>query len=188
MAGPFVVGRHGVVIGAPPRRVFDYLADMPRHREWSGEQNFQVTARPEGPPRVGSVYRQERTGQMLAPLAVRGGMGDSRVTVVKTMTITAHEPYFALVFETRNSYNGLLHSVEKMSFDLRQETEGTSVTMVTEVEAMVPSAFIGPVYAIQAFRAVFERFFGGLFPNMAAGPHLPRIKELLETGEIADDI
>lgn len=188
MAGPFVIGRHGAVIGAPPRQVFDYLADMARHREWSGEENFQVTARPEGPPRVGSVYRRERTGQMLAPLAVRGGMGDSQVTVVKTMTITDHEPYLALAFETRNSYNGLLHSVERMSFELRQETEGTRVTMVTEVEAMVPSAFIGPVYAMRVFRAVFERLFGGLFAKMVAGPHLPRIKELLETGEIAGEI
>ncbi len=193
MAGPFVVGRHGVVIGAPPQQVFDYLADMARHVEWNGEVEFHVTARPEGTPRLGSVYSRELTGEMGGYLMLGATWGgDNKVTVVKITTIAVCEPYFGLVFETRNSYNGLLHSVEKVSFDLRQEIEGTMVTMVSEVEAMVPSAFIGPVYAIRAFRAAFDRLFGGLlsglFPAMTAGPHLSRVKEMVERGEIAGRI
>ena len=193
MAGPFLLSRNGVVIVAPPQRVFDYLADMTRHGEWNPEPDFQVTARPDAPLRVGSVYRRERTGEMQGPLILRGGMGESRVTVVKTTAITTYQPHTALVFVTRNSYNGLLHSAETLSFTFRPQPdgtpesapEGTMVTMVSEVEAMVPSAFIGPVYAIRMVRAAFQRLLGQRFsrrfPNMAVGPHLARIKETLES-------
>ncbi len=192
MAGPFIVGRNGVVIGAPPQQVFNYLADMTRHGEWNHEPDFKVTARPAGPPAAGSVFRREKTGEMQAPLILRGGMGDSLVTMVKTMTIVTYEPYHTLVFETRNSYNGLLHSVEKLIFKFWQDPEGTQVSLVSEVEAMIPSAFIGPVYAIRMVRAAFDRLLGGrlagLFPQITVGPHLSRIKKLLETRQIAGEI
>ena len=232
MAGPFVVGRHTVVIAVPSQRVFDYLADMTRHREWNKEgEDFDrsvrpegrgrparaaetierqssfpsfgrnwsreliITASPEGPIGIGSVFRREWTAPMQGPLILRGGMGDSMVTVDKATTITAYEPYSALVFETRNSYNGLLQSIDKVSFELREEwghnrsaetdymaiQEATNVSMVSEVEVMVPGVFIGPVYALRLLRASLDR----LFPKMA-GPHLPRIKQIVE-GEQADD-
>lgn len=186
MAGPFVVGRHEAVIGAAPQRVFDYLADLGRHGEWNPEPDFRVTAQPDGPPGAGAVYRREFTGPLLGPLILRGGMGDSRVTVVKTMTIAVYEPYDALVLETRNSYNGLLHSAETFAFEFSPAPEGTRVRMVSQVEAMVPSAFIGPVYAIRLARAGFERLAGrrlaARFPGMAAGPYLPRIRAAVEAG------
>lgn len=186
MAGPFVVGRHTAVIGAAPARVFDYLADLGRHGEWNPEPDFRVTARPEGPPGVGAVQRREFTGPLQGPLILRGGMGDSRVTVVKTMMIAVYEPYEALVLETRNSYNGLLHSAETFAFGFSAADGGTRVRMVLEVEAMVPSAFIGPVYAIRLARAGFERLAGrrlaAMFPGMAAGPYLPRVKAAVEAG------
>ena len=72
-------------------------------------------------------------------------MGESTVTLIKTTTIAVHEPNSVLVFETRNIYNGLLHSIERMTFNLSEEVEGTVVTLVSEIEAMVPSVFIGPV-------------------------------------------
>ena len=192
MAGPFVVSRNGAVIGAPPQQVFEYLADMTRHGEWSLETDFQTTSPPLEQPGVGSVFRREKDGVMRGPLIVRGGMGDNPVRVVKTMTITAYEPYCSLVFETRNSYNGLLVSIDKVSFDLMQEAEGTRVTMVSEVEAMVPGGFMGPVYAIRVARAAFDRIlrrrFSDRFSNMPPGPHLSRIKEMLETGKITSRI
>ena len=193
MAGPFVVSRNGAVIGAPPQQVFNYLADMTRHGEWNPEEGFRVTAQPEGQPGVGSVFRRERTGEMQGPLILRGGMGaESRATMVKITSITVYQPHRELVFETSNSYNGLLHSVETMFFSFSEEPEGTKVAMVAQIEAMVPSAFIGPVYAIRIARAAFDRLFGrrlaSLFPDVTVGPHLSRVKEMLETGKITSRI
>jgi uncharacterized protein YndB with AHSA1/START domain len=189
MAGPFVVARNGVVIGAPAQRVFDYLADMTLHGEWNPEPDFQVTGRPDVPPGVGTVWRREKNGVMRGPLIIRGGMSDNPVKIVKIMTITAYEPYQGLVFETRNSYNGLLASIERATFNLAAQTEGTRVAMVSEVEPMVPSAYIGPVYAIRAARAAFERLIGNrltaLFPKATVGPYLAKIKDRLETNQIA---
>ncbi len=44
-----------VTIGAPADRVFDYVADMTTHAEWSGN-DLQVTKSSEGPVAVGTVY------------------------------------------------------------------------------------------------------------------------------------
>ena len=79
---------------------------------------------------------------MRGPLIIRGAMGDNPVRLVKTMTITVHEPNSALVFETRNSYNNLLVSIDKISFELQEEMAGTRVYMLSEVEAMVPGGFM----------------------------------------------
>ena len=170
------------MIGAPPQQVFDYLADMTRHREWNPEEGFRVTAQPEGQPGVGSVFRRERTGESQGPLAIRPGPGPaSSVTVTLLTTITVYWPHDALTFETRASYNGLLYSIERTSFELQPAPEGAWVTKASEVEIMVPSAFIGPVYAIRMVRAGLARFLGRTSP----GPHLSRVKEMMETGKIA---
>ena len=188
MAGPLVVGRHGVVIGAPPQEVFNYLADMARHGEWNGEPDFMVTTRPEGRLGVGSVCRREKTGVMRGPLIIRGGMSDNPLRIVKTMTITSYDPYYSLGIETRNSYNGLLASIDKISFDIRQETEGSRVNMVSEVETMVPGGFLGPVFAIRVVRIILDRLLGDRSASMKPGPHLPRIKQLVETAQFAGEV
>ncbi len=190
MAGPFLVGRNRVVIGAPAQQVFDYLSDLSHFAEWNEETDFWVTVLPEGLPEVGSEFRRERTGEMQGPLILRGGMGESRVTLIRATTIVAHEPATSLVLETKNIFNGLLHSIEKVTFDLQREPTGTSVTMVSEVEPMVPGIFIGPVYAIRLARGLFQRLLGnrlpGLFPQVSVGPHLTRIKNKTETGQAGD--
>ena len=181
MAGPFVVSRNGAVIGAPPQQVFEYLADMTRHGEWNPEEGFRVTALPEGQPGVGSVFRRERTGESQGPLAIRPGPGPaSSVTVTLITVITVYSPHDALTFETRVSYNGLLYSLERTSFELQPVPEGSWVAKASEVEIMVPSAFIGPVYAIRMVRAGLVRLLG----RTSSGPHLSRVKEMLETGKI----
>ena len=181
MAGPFVISRNGAVIGAPPQQVFEYLADMTRHGEWNPDTGFQVTARPEGQPGVGSVFLRERTGESQGPLAIRPGPGPaSSVTVTLLTVITVYSPHDALTFETRVSYNGLLYSLERTSFELQPAPEGSWVTKASEVEIMVPSAFIGPVYAIRMVRAGLARLLGRTSP----GPHVSRIKEMMETGKI----
>ena len=192
MAGPFVVDRNQVVIGAPAKRVFDYLADITRHGEWNQDPGYRERILTDGPLGLGSVLRREKDGVMRGPLLIRGGMGDNLVRVVKTTTVTGYEPHAGLVFETSNSYNGLLVSKDKLTFHLQEEMEGTRVTMVSEVEAMVPGGFMGPVYAIRVVRAVFERLLGkwlkSLSPRMPVGPFLPRIKEAVEKGNIAAEI
>ena len=181
MAGPFVVSRNGAVIGAPPQQVFDYLADMTRHGEWNPDEGFRVTAQPEGLPGVGSIFIRERTGESQGPLAIRPGPGPaSSVTVTLITAITVYQPHGALTFETRSSFNGLLYSVERTSFELQPAEEGAWVTKAAEVEIMVPSAFIGPVYAIRMVRAGLDR----LMRRTSPGPHLSRIKEMMETGKI----
>ena len=188
MAGPFVVSRNEVVIDAPAQQVFDYLADMTRHHEWNPDDGFRVTARPEGQPGVGSVFSRERTGESQGPLAIRPGPGPaSSVTVTLSTAITVYRPPCALTFETRASYNGLLYSIERTYFELQPAPEGIRVAKLCEVEIMVPSAFIGPVYAIRVVRAALRRILGnrlpGLFPRITVGPHLARIKEAVESGQ-----
>ncbi len=188
MAGPFEVSRNAVVIDAPAERVFDYVADMTRHGEWNAEPDFEVTAFPSEPPTVGSVFRREKRGVMRGPLVIRGGMSDNPVRMVKTMIVTEYEPHSRLTFETSNSYNNLLVSRDRISFELRQEVEGTRVIMVSQVEALVPGAFMGPAYAMRIARGFLARVLGGKpsdnAPKLPAGPHLSRVKEMMETGKI----
>ena len=190
MAGPFQVGRNVVLIDAPAKRVFEYLADLNHVSEWTHEPDFRVTRAPEGPPGSGAVLRREYSGVMRGPLIIRGGMSDNPLRVEKVSSIPVYEPNATLVVETRNSYNGLLHSIEKFSFELHSEMDGTRVTMVSEIEPMVPSMFIGPVYAIRVVRNIFGRLFGGvlagMFPHASVGPHLARIKEKTEAAESAN--
>ena len=187
MAGPFEMSRNAVVIDAPAERVFEYVADMTRHGEWNPEPDFEVTAFPEEPPHVGAVFRRQKMGVMRGPLIIRGGMSDNPVRLVKTMTVTALEPHSRLAFDTSNSYNDLLVSIDKISFEFRQETEGTRVIMISRVEALVPGAFMGPAYAMRIARGFFTRILGGKLtdsaPKLPAGPHLSRIKEMIETGK-----
>lgn len=199
MAGPFVVARNSVVIDVPARQVFDYLADLSHLSEWTGEVDFRVTSSPERLAGAGALLQREKSGVMRGPLIVRGGMGDNPLRVVKVSTITVYEPYDALALETRNSYNGLLHSIERFSFDFHPvsllngrigepEVDGTQLSMVSEIEPMVPSIYIGPVYAIRLVRALFERLlrnrFGGLFSQATVGPQLARVKEMTEAKAI----
>ena len=189
MAGPFLIGRNRVVIDAPAQRVFDYLADLRHIAYWSGETDFHITRVPQDPPGKGSQIRWERSGEMQGPLILRGGMGDSQVTLEKLSSITLYEPLSALAIETRNTYNGLLHSIEKFTFGFQEEPNGTLVTMVSEMEAMVPSIFIGPIYAIRLVRGSIERMLGGrlagILPSASAGSHLSRVKEKTEAPEPA---
>lgn len=200
MAGPFVVARNSVVIDVPARQVFDYLADLSHLSEWTGEVDFRVTSSPERMAGPGALLQREKSGVMRGPLIIRGGMGDNPLRVVKVSTITVYEPYAALALETRNSYNGLLHSIERFSFEFHPlssfngrigepEKDGTQLSMVSEIEPMVPSVYIGPVYAIRLVRALFERLlrnrFGGLFTQATVGPQLARVKEMTEGKAIA---
>ena len=191
MAGPFVVGRNRAIMNAPAIQVFEYLSDLSRYGEWMGEEDFRVTVLPDGPAAEGVRLRREMTGVMRGPLMMSGGMADNPLRVVKATTITVFEPHTALVVETRNSYNGLLHSIEKYTFYLQAEAHGTTVTMVSEVEAMIPSAFIGPVFAIRAVRGLFARLFGkrlsGLFPEASEGPRLAKVKVATEAAQVAED-
>ena len=195
MAGPFVVARNSVVIDVPARQVFDYLADLSHLSEWTGEVDFRVTSSPERLAGAGALLQREKSGVMRGPLIIRGGMSDNPLRVVKVSTITVYEPYAALALETRNSYNGLLHSIERFSFDLHPlsslngrigepEVDGTQLSMVSEIEPMVPSIYIGPVYAIRLVRALLERLLrnrlGGLFTQVTAGPQLSRVKARTE--------
>lgn len=188
MAGPFVVARNSVVIGVPAGQVFDYLADLSHLSQWTGEVDFRVTSSPERTAGPEAVLQREKSGVMRGPLIIRGGMSDNPLRVVKVSTITAYDPHTALAVETRNSYNGLLHSIEKFSFEFHPDADGTRVSMVSEVEPMVPSLYIGPVYAIRLVRVLFERLLGnrlsGLFPQATVGPHLSRVKERTEARAI----
>ena len=182
---------HGRAVRGKPQRGGDRCAapsgvrlpgryDAPR-RVGPGLDGFRVTAQPEGQPGVGSIFSRERTGESQGPLAIRPGPGPaSSVTVTLITAITVYQPHDALTFETRASYNGLLYSVERTSFELQPSQEGAWVTKASEVEIMVPSAFIGPVYAIRMVRAAFARLVGRTSP----GPHLSRVKEMMETGKI----
>ena len=190
MAGPFVVARNSVVINAPARQVFDYLADLSHLPEWTGEIDFRVTSSPERMAGPGALLQREKSGVMRGPLIVRGGMSDNPLRVVKVSTITVHEPHAALAVETRNSYNGLLHSIERFRFEFHPDMDGTQVSMVSEIEPMVPSIYIGPVYAIRLVRSLFERLLGnrlgGIFTQATVGPQLSRVKERTEANAIAD--
>ena len=44
-----------ISIQAPAKRVFDYVADFPRHSEWGGH-GLEVTKSTEGPAAVGTTY------------------------------------------------------------------------------------------------------------------------------------
>lgn len=199
MAGPFVVARNSVVIDVPARQVFDYLADLSHLSQWTGEVDFRVTSSPERLAGPDALLRREKSGVMRGPLIVRGGMGDNPLRVVKVSTTTVYEPYAALALETRNSYNGLLHSIERFSFEFHPisplngrigdpEVIGTQVSMVSEIEPMVPSLYIGPVYAIRLVRVLFERLLrnhlGGFFAQATVGPQLSRVKQMTEARAI----
>ena len=179
MGKSFLGGEKSVVIDRTPKEVFDYLADMSRHQEWNGEAGFTVTRRPEAGIRVGSVFETERNEIVSGPL-MRGAASGGPVAMVKTMTVTTLEPQQWLSFETKNRYNGLLHSVERVRFGLTPEGCGTRVTMVTELESMLPGPYLSPLYALyilkEAVLGLFSRWARSRYPALFVGPYLSRIK------------
>jgi uncharacterized membrane protein len=81
-----------ISIDAPAGQVFDYVADFPRHSEWSGD-GLEVTKTTEGPVAVGSVFsttakqfgtqREQSTVTELSPASAfawesRGALGLAR--------------------------------------------------------------------------------------------------------------
>ena len=119
--GRLCSARNGVVINAPPPCVFDYLADMTRHGEWNPEDGFRVIFQPEGQPGgrldIQPGAHRRLSGAVGYPPPAPGPA--SSVTVTLTTAITVYQPHGALTFETRASYNGLLYSIERTSFELQ---------------------------------------------------------------------
>ena len=183
MGRTFQISRNEVVINSPPEKVFDYLSDMARHGEWDPEEGFTVTFTPAGPTKVGSVRQRERNEYFQGPL-VQGGPSVRPVSMVKTVTLTTLRPNRELAFETKNRYNGLLHSAERVSFNLEPDGPATRVTMVTELESMVPGIYLGPFYVAYLMGQVVTKLLGGLmasaFPGMCVGPRLSRVKSRME--------
>jgi hypothetical protein len=104
------------VIKAAPEQVFAYVADMPRHSEWSAH-GLEVKQTSEGQPGVGTTYA-----------SVAHQFGTQR----ETQTVTVYEPGKRFAFEARGSIGVVRHA-----FDLTAADGGTRV--VKSMEIVKPS-------------------------------------------------
>jgi uncharacterized protein YndB with AHSA1/START domain len=85
-----------IEIKAPPEKVFNYVADLPKHGEW-GKHRVQVTPTSSGPMAVGATF--EGTGHQ---------MGTHR----DKLTITEYAPSKRLAFESSGDAGTVRHVFE----------------------------------------------------------------------------
>jgi hypothetical protein len=114
-------------IEAPVDSVFDYLIDVERHVEWSGELSFgletlkKVTA---GPLNAGSVFKS--TGRL-----------SSKVGVEDTSTVTEIMPPRYLAWDTVSS-GALQENTFSWAYTFEPRREGTRLTYSLEARHFSP--------------------------------------------------
>ena len=121
------VARRSISVKAPVNSVFDYLADVERHVEWSGELSFgldSVTKVTPGSLAVGSVFKS-------------AGRRSARAGVEDTSTVTELEPGRRLAWETM-SEGPRQHHVFRWSYALETEGDGTRLTYILETRRFRP--------------------------------------------------
>jgi len=101
-----------ILLPAPPARVFEYLVDGTRLRQWVGGL-LESTPLQDGPPRPGAAYRQVIQ------------LDAKRETVERV--ITEHDPPAATGFRVR-----LANMDMEGRFELEPEGEGTRLTFTQE--------------------------------------------------------
>src|SRR5687767_15508407 len=98
---------HAVVVPGKPAEVFAYIADLPRHAEWSPTP-LRVEPEGDGPVRAGSRFR---------------GVGETRGDeVVSTVEVTEVDPPRRLVFVATSPSTIFRHE-----FTVTPEREGSRV-------------------------------------------------------------
>jgi uncharacterized membrane protein len=105
-----------ISIDAPAAQVYEYVADFPRHAEWSGD-GLQVTTSSDGPVAVGSVF---------STTAKKFG------TQREQSTITELSPGSAFAWESRG-----VMGLARHRFSLAGE--GASTTLTKSAEIVEPS-------------------------------------------------
>jgi hypothetical protein len=101
-----------IFINAAPDRVFDYVADMPRHSEWA-QHDLQVTQTSQGGAGVGTTF---------------ASVGHQFGTQRETQTVVDYTPGARFAFDAKGSIGIVRHA-----FDLAAMDGGTKVTKSMEV-------------------------------------------------------
>ncbi len=156
-----VVSR-SVFIHSPVERVFEYLADVEKHVEWSSGLSFgleRITKITEGPLTVGSRFRS------LGKTSHRAGVEDNS-------TVTELEPNLRLAWETVSDGAGQQNTF-RWAYTLRPRGDATTLTytlLERRFDPKPPQMWFPPTLWL-IDRKVFGR-------EMAGG--LSRIREALE--------
>ena len=101
-----------VVIKAAPEKVFEYVADMPRHGEWA-QHDLEVTQTSQGSVGVGATF---------------ASVGHQFGTQRETQTVVDYTPGTRFAFDAKGSIGTVRHA-----FDLSAADGGTKVTKTMEV-------------------------------------------------------
>jgi Polyketide cyclase / dehydrase and lipid transport len=118
-----------IVINAPPDKVFEYVADMPRHSEWA-QHDLQVTQTSQGGAGVGTTFA-----------SVAHQFGTQR----ETQTVADYTPGTRFAFDARGSIGTVRHA-----FDLSVADGGTKVTKSMEIsEPSLMARIMAPMIAYQ---------------------------------------
>jgi len=107
-----------IAVAVPADRVYDYVADFPRHAEWSGD-GLQATKTTEGPVAVGTVY---------STTAKKFG------TQREQSTITELSPGSAFAWESKG-----MMGLARHRFSLAGE--GATTTLTKSAEIVEPTFF-----------------------------------------------
>jgi len=118
-----------IVINAPPERIFEYVADMPRHGEWA-QHDLEVTQTSQGGVGVGTTF---------------SSVGHQFGTQRETQTVAEHTPGARFAFDAKGSIGTVRHA-----FDLAAADGGTKVTKSMEVtKPSLMARFMAPMIAKQ---------------------------------------
>ena len=156
------VASRSIHVNVPVDRVFDYLADLERHVEWSGELSYgleklqRVTP---GPLKAGSVFKS------VGRLSSTAGVED-------TSTITEIEPHNRLAWETVSEGAGQQNTF-RWAYTLEPQGDGTKLTYFLIERHFRPKPL--PLWFPPLLWLVDHKVFAR---EMTGG--LKRIKEALE--------
>jgi hypothetical protein len=156
------VASRSIHVNALVGRVFDYLADLERHVEWSGELSYgleKIQKVTPGPLKAGSIFKSV-------------GRPSSTAGVEDTSTITEIEPHSRLAWETVSEGAGQQNTF-RWAYTLEPQGDGTKLTysLIERRFSPKPLPLWFPPLLWLVDRKVFAR-------EMTGG--LKRIKEALE--------
>jgi uncharacterized membrane protein len=117
--------RKETTINAPSDKIFDYVADFPRHSEWA-QNNLEVTPSSSGAIAVGSTFN-----------TVGHALGAQR----ESQTVTEYVPGKRFAFESTGALG-----ITRNSFDLAPDGSGTRLTKSLE---FVKPSFLARVVSLK---------------------------------------
>ncbi|MGW8250418.1 MAG: SRPBCC family protein [Anaerolineales bacterium] len=155
--------QRSIVIKTPPEQVYDYLLQIPRHKEWGDMETLEILY--EGPAQVGSQWRS--TGRTAAFVM----HDECTITALVRPSLISFK-----VFSQAAAGSGEI----TLSYELEPVPDGTKVTFCRETHSSEMKPVMKMMMAIPGMRQLMD----SMVTAKAVDEGLNNLRERLENGTV----